>query len=65
MNPNHLDAIECWKGLSHTQAMELAMWYQFLHECLHNEVREILTKDVVEELGRSGQSLFWFHFYIL
>lgn len=57
VNPNHLDVIECWKGLSHTQALELAMWYQFLHESLHNEVKDSLSKDIVNHLlARSGKS---------
>ncbi|KAF3054109.1 hypothetical protein E8E11_011717 [Didymella keratinophila] len=50
VNPNHLDVVECWKGLSHTQALELAMWYQFLHESLHNEVKDSLTQGIVKHL---------------
>lgn len=29
------------------------MWYQFLHKCLHNEVREVLSKEVVKDLLES------------
>ena len=62
MNPNHLDVVECWKGLSHTQALELAMWYQFLHDCLHNEVKHSLTEGIVRDiLARSGKSLISHH----
>lgn len=58
VNPNHLDVVECWKGLSHTQALELALWYQFLHDCLHNEVKHSLTEGIVRNfLARSGMSL--------
>jgi hypothetical protein len=58
VNPNHLDVVECWKGPSHTRALELAMWYQFLHACLHNEVKDYLTEGVVKDLlARSGKSL--------
>lgn len=64
MNPNHLDAIECWKGLSHTQAVELTMWYQFMHDCLHNDVREFLRKEIVRDLlGSSGQFSFSYYEY--
>lgn len=56
VNPNHLDIVECWKGLSYTQARELAVWYQFLDECLRNEVHEALRKDSVNDLlGSQGQ----------
>lgn len=59
VNPNHLDVIECWKGLSHTQALELALWYQFLYHSLHTEVEESLTEGLVKDLStRSGKSLF-------
>ncbi|KAF1928408.1 uncharacterized protein M421DRAFT_420953 [Didymella exigua CBS 183.55] len=63
VNPNHLDVIECWKGLSRTQATELTMWYQFLDECLHNEVREVLSKEVVQDLMDSNEAIEEVHFF--
>ncbi|KAJ8105884.1 hypothetical protein OPT61_g9909 [Boeremia exigua] len=53
VNPNHLDLTECWKGLSHPQATELTMWYHFLNECLHVEVRAILYERLTESLLQS------------
>lgn len=50
VNPNHLDLAECWKGLTHSQATELVMWYNILHECLHDMVRTRLCEDLVRDL---------------
>ncbi|KAL1646724.1 hypothetical protein SLS61_007638 [Didymella pomorum] len=37
-----------------TMALELALWYQFLHDCLHNEVKHSLTEGIVRNfLARS------------
>ncbi len=58
---NHLDLVKCWKGLSHTQALELLMWYRFFHACLEIEVQASLCNDLVDGLafrdGKSGQKV--------
>lgn len=51
---NHLDLIECWKGLSPAQAMELTMWYHFLHDCLQGEVRAALHESIIQDILKSG-----------
>ncbi|KAF2626735.1 hypothetical protein BU25DRAFT_459416 [Macroventuria anomochaeta] len=54
---NHLDLTECWRGLSHSQATELTMWYHFFHECLQAEVRASLCEDVVQGLLQSEEAV--------
>ncbi|KAF9691225.1 hypothetical protein EKO04_010627 [Ascochyta lentis] len=54
---SHLDLTECWKGLSHSQATELLMWYQFLHKCLQSEVRASLYNDLVKSLSQSEEAI--------
>ncbi|KAJ4993447.1 hypothetical protein SVAN01_00995 [Stagonosporopsis vannaccii] len=45
-----LDHTECWKGLSHSQATELTMWYHFFYMCLQEEVRMNLCEGLVKSL---------------
>ncbi|KAF1363736.1 hypothetical protein EJ07DRAFT_152512 [Lizonia empirigonia] len=54
---SHLDLSECWKGLSHSQATELLMWYQFLHKSLESEVRVSLCNDLVKGLLESAEPI--------
>ncbi|KZM19162.1 uncharacterized protein EKO05_0009944 [Ascochyta rabiei] len=54
---SHLDLTECWRGLSHSQATELLMWYHFLHKCLQSEVRVSLYEDLVKGLLQSKEAI--------
>jgi hypothetical protein len=53
----HLDTISCWKGLSHSQASELLVWYHIFSDCLTFLVEEALRDVLVDELLASqGES---------
>ncbi|KAG9198418.1 hypothetical protein G6514_010181 [Epicoccum nigrum] len=55
VNPSHLDLTTCWKGLTHSQSTELAMWYHFLHRSLHAEVRMRLRESLIGDLLQSEE----------
>ncbi|KAJ4316256.1 hypothetical protein N0V94_005535 [Neodidymelliopsis sp. IMI 364377] len=54
---SHLDLTECWRGLSHSQATELLMWYKFLRTCLRTEVRATMCEDLVKGLALSEEAV--------
>jgi hypothetical protein len=39
-NVNHLDVVTCWKGLSCTQASEVALWKRLLGDALGEQLEE-------------------------
>jgi hypothetical protein len=47
----HLDIVSCWKGLSNSQALELAMWERLFKACLASQLKQRLLQDFANRLS--------------
>ncbi|KAF1848155.1 uncharacterized protein K460DRAFT_403452 [Cucurbitaria berberidis CBS 394.84] len=49
---SHLDVVSCWKGISHSQGVELELWQRLFRKCLASQVeeglRDIVTNRLIE-----------------
>jgi hypothetical protein len=47
----HLELVSLWKGLSHSQAIELAWWERLFKQSLASQIKQHLLQDVVHRLS--------------
>ncbi|KAH8731798.1 hypothetical protein GQ44DRAFT_766854 [Phaeosphaeriaceae sp. PMI808] len=48
----HLDIISCWKGLSHSQGLELTTWEYLFKESLASQIEEYLQREFINDLSK-------------
>lgn len=51
---NRLDVISCWKGLSHHQAAEVALWARLLGDALEEQLEGIVRATVLDGTSANG-----------
>jgi len=47
----HLELVSCWKGLSHSQAIELTSWERLFKQSLASHIKQHLLQDAIHRLG--------------
>jgi hypothetical protein len=47
----HLDMVSCWKGLSHSQGLELTLWEHLFKQSLASRIKQRLLQDLVHQLS--------------
>ncbi|KAH5399897.1 hypothetical protein HBI32_180620 [Parastagonospora nodorum] len=47
----HLELVSLWKGLSHSQSIELAWWERLFKQSLASQIKQHLLQDVVHRLS--------------